>query len=247
VAGPLGRTFASSERLSECAVSQIATGTATVVLAAGLIATLAPVLAGQGEIEVVGICSDGAEVIGTIAQLRPDVALLSANVPGLSLIELLRQMKARVYPTKTLIVTDLCDHEFIGAILRNGAHGCLRPTASRGYLVKAILAVKRGDIWLERKLLARALTGLVRELDQAELPKADPIAGDSPNFSTLSQREKEIAALLAQGLTNKEIAKKLNVSNETIKKHLQKIFDKLGVHRRTQVVLRQLCERLIIS
>jgi DNA-binding NarL/FixJ family response regulator len=244
VAGPLSR--ASSQRFRKCA-SEISTGTTTVVLAAGLIATLAPVLAEQGEIKVVGICSDGAEVIATIAQLRPEVALLSADVAGLSLIELLRQMKARAYATKTLIVTDLCDHEFIGAILRNGAHGCLRPTASRGCLVKAILAVKRGDIWLERKLLAQALTGLVRELDQAELPKADPIAGDSPNFSTLSQREKEIAALLAQGLTNKEIAKKLNVSNETIKKHLQKIFDKLGVHRRTQVVLRHLCERLIIS
>jgi DNA-binding NarL/FixJ family response regulator len=246
VAGPLGRTFASSERLSECAVSEISTGTATVVLAAGL-TTLASALVHHDVIELLGVCRDGGDALAIVGRLCPDVLLVPAELKGLSLSVLLRQMKARAYATKTLIVTDLCDHEFVDAILRNGASGCLRPTASRGYLVKAILAVKRGDIWLERKLLAQALTGLVRKLDRGELPKVDRGAGDSPNFSTLSQREKEIAALLAQGLTNKEIAKKLSVSNETVKKHLQKIFDKLGVHRRTQVVLRQLCERLNIS
>jgi DNA-binding NarL/FixJ family response regulator len=242
----LGRALSSSDPLHERAASQIATGTATVVLTAGL-TTLASALVHHELIELLGVCRDGADVLATVGRLYPDVLLVPAEMGGLSLIALLGQMKARVCATKTLIVTDRCDHEFIGVILRKGAHGCLRPTTSPAYLVKAILAVKRGDIWLERKILAEALIGLVSDLDQAQPPKAHPIAGDSRNFPTLSPREREIAMLIAQGLTNKEIAKKLNLSNETVKKHLQKVFDKLGVHRRTQVVLRQLCERLIVS
>jgi hypothetical protein len=112
----LGRALSSSDPLHERAASQIATGTA--VLTAGL-TTLASALVHHELIELLGVCRDGADVLATVGRLYPDVLLVPAEMGGLSLIAL-GQMKARVCATKTLIVTDRCDHEFIGVILRKG-------------------------------------------------------------------------------------------------------------------------------
>jgi DNA-binding NarL/FixJ family response regulator len=106
------------------------------------------------------------------------------------------------------------------------------------------LTVKSGEIWLERKILAKALGDLIEEMDLIALPQSSP--GYCPSPLVFTDREKEIVVLLSKGLTNKEIAEKLSVSKETVKMHLKHIFDKLGLHRRAQVVLHQLCQRLII-
>lgn len=231
----------SSERGNRRAAPKAVTGTTTLLLGPGLASTLTHILTHRN-IEV-AVCNRSAEILNKVGQLRPDVMLLPADVEG-SLVTL-RDLRARAYATKTLIVTACCDHQFIATILRHGASGCVRPTSSPAYLVKAILAVKRGDIWLERNILARALGDLVREIDLRRQPESNPDYSQNP--LVLTDREKEIVRLLAKGLTNKEIAEKLSVSKETVKMHLKHIFDKLGVHRRAQVVLHQLCQRLIVS
>jgi DNA-binding NarL/FixJ family response regulator len=93
--------------------------------------------------------------------------------------------------------------------------------------------------------LANALADLSREIERRGTLEEKPNSADSRKLSLLSQRERQIVPLLAEGLTNKEIAQKLKISGETVKKHLKNVFDKLGVHRRTQVVLRQLYDRRV--
>jgi RNA polymerase sigma factor (sigma-70 family) len=225
--------------------SEIRMGTATVVLGVRLTATVGSVLFGNEGIELLGVCRDGAEAMMTVARLRPDVLLVPAEMEGLSLVALLRQMRAQAYATKTLVVTERCDRQFICPILLHGAKGCVHPGSSPAYFAKAILAVKNGDIWLERGILANALADLSREIERRGTLEEKPNSADSRKLSSLSQRERQIVALLAEGLTNKEIAQKLKISGETVKKHLKKVFDKLGVHRRTQVVQRQLCDRRV--
>jgi DNA-binding NarL/FixJ family response regulator len=216
---------------------------ATVVLAAWLTATVGSVLSGEDRIELLGVCRDGADAMMTVARLRPDVLLIPAELEGLSLVALLSEMRARAYETKTLVVTERCDCQFIFPILLHGAKGCVHPGSSPAYFAKAILAVKNGDIWLQRRILANALAELLsREIEWRGTLEEKPSLADSRKLSLLSQRESQMVRLVAEGLTNKEIAQKLKISGETVKKHLKNVFYKLGVHRRTQVV-RQLGER----
>ena len=116
----------------------------------------------------------------------------------------------------------------------------MRSTSSAVDVLKAVAAVKIGDIWLERRLLADAVTGLIGDRSSDE-------SAEGTNSCSLTVRENAIVALLVRGLTNKEIAKELDLGVETVKKHLKSIFSKLGVRRRTQVVLSQLCDHISLS
>jgi DNA-binding NarL/FixJ family response regulator len=220
---------------------QVSGETATVVVAVALSRTLVPVFAEQREVTLIGVCDPSTDSLGRVTTLNPDVLLLAADMERPSLFEFLREIQGRAI--KTLIVTDRCDPEFIGTILRYGARGCLRTVFSYPYVIKAILAVKRGDIWLERKLLAEAVAALIEGADTAGIRAAER---DRHSYSLLTSRERRIVALLSAGLTNKEIANQLSVSIETVKKHLRTIFLKLGVRRRTQVVLSRLCDRIMV-
>jgi len=238
---------ASSRRPSDVAfpdASKDSDEAATVVLPVGLVSRLAPIFAKRRKVKLIGVFSPSTDSASKVAQLNPDVLLLAADMGRPSLFQFLRQMQAQACVSKTLIVTDRFDHEFIGTILRFGAKGCLRTISSPPYVVKAILAVRGGDIWLERKLLAQAVAGLITKSGGRGPGGADR---NSPTYSSFTSREREIVALLRTGLTNKEIAKELNVSTETVKKHLRTIFLKLGVRRRTQVVLSRLCDQIIVS
>jgi DNA-binding NarL/FixJ family response regulator len=212
----------------------------TVVIAVGLASRFAGIFAEAGQVELIGVCDPIAEMPRKLARLNPDVLLLDGDVEQPALLRLLRAVQTPPYAAKPLIATDRCDREFIGMILRHGARGCLRSASSDSDVLKAILAVESGDIWLERKLLAKALTGLIGERSLNE-------TADSTNSCLLTIRESSIVALLVKGLTNKEIAKELDVSVETVKKHLKSIFSKLGVRSRTQVVLNQLSDRILMS
>ena len=102
------------------------------------------------------------------------------------------------------------------------------------WLGKAVLAVRGGDVWLERGVLSGTLIRLV-QAQGARPPAREPLPADFR--SALTARESEIVAFVAEGLTNKEVARRLCVSHETIKKHLKKVFVKLGVRHRTEVIL----------
>jgi DNA-binding NarL/FixJ family response regulator len=218
------------------------TDTATVLIGPGLASTVTNSLK-KANLQLVGVCDHSAEILSKVGQVRPDVLLLP-HAEISSLAPVLRELRARARATKTLIATARCDYRFIATILRHGASGCVRPDSSPAYFAKAIFAVKGGDIWLERRILAKALGDLIEEIDLRALPQSGP--GYSPRPLVLTDREKEIVGLLAKGFSNKEIADELGVSKETVKMHLKHVFEKLGVHRRAQVMLHQVCQRLII-
>ncbi len=224
---------------SSSAASNIGANAASVVVGGSLSRNLARIFARDGQIELLGICSRRAEIVSNVESQSPDVLLLARDIEQSGLAKLLRQIQARS-TTKILILTDRRDPGFVETILRYGVKGCVRTATVGDYVVKAIVAVKRGDVWLERKTLAEAVTALVAKLNFGSSSGAQVGQADRRNRLSLTSRESDVVALLAQGLTNKEIAKALHVGTETVKRHLRNIFIKLGVHRRTQVVRNQL-------
>jgi len=212
----------------------------SVVLGGVLSRNLAHTFARQnGRIKLLGVCRRSVEILRAIESRNPDVLLLARPITQFGLIKLLRQIHARS-PINILILTNCRDPDFIETILRCGVKGCVRTRSVGDDLAKAIAAVKQGEVWLERKILSEALSTLIAELDPVHWSGAQTPKADLRSVLSLTHRESEIVAILAQGLTNKEIAKALNVSAETVKKHLQNIFAKLGVHRRTQVLRNRL-------
>jgi DNA-binding NarL/FixJ family response regulator len=209
---------------------------ATLLLADLRFAQLAPRLAQRHGVRVVASCARGADLVGTASELCPDVLLVAAESAGslLGLGSLLRSLRLRARATKVLVVSERRDSEFVCTILRHGARGRVRPGAGFDELGKAILAVRNGDVWLERGVLSGTLIRLV-QAQGARPPARKPLPADFR--STLTARESEIVAFVAEGLTNKEVARRLYVSHETIKKHLKKVFVKLGVRHRTEVIL----------
>lgn len=216
-----------------------ASSAATVVVGGPLSRDLARVFARHRQIHLVGVCRRSTELLHAVETRGPDVLLLLATQTSqFVLVKLLRQIQARC-TTKILILTNRRDPDFIETILRYGAKGCVRTTVG-DYVVRAIVAVQRGEVWLERKILANALSALIAELDMGSASDTQSGQVNWRSRLLLTRREREIVALLVHGLTNKEIARTINVSTETVKKHLKNIFNKLGVHRRTQVVRSQL-------
>jgi DNA-binding NarL/FixJ family response regulator len=210
--------------------------TASVVVGGPLSRTLARIVAQDRHIELLRVCRRSAELLRAVEARHPDVLLLAARSAQSGLVSLLQEIHAHCN-TRILILTDRRDPEFIETILRYGVKGCVRTRSAGHHVVKAIASVRAGDFWLERKVLAEALAVLITELD---MDRAAEIQIGRSNHVWLTNREGEIVALLTQGLTNKGIAKALDISAETVKKHLKNIFAKFGVHRRTQLVRRQL-------
>lgn len=213
-----------------------AVGGATLLLADLRFAASAPLLAQRHGVRVVATCARGADLADSASELCPDVLLVAAEYAGslLGLGHLLRRLRARARDTKVLIVSERRDCDFVCMILRLGARGRVDPGAGLDELGKAILAVRDGDLWLERWVLSGRLIRLV------QAPQPMPCARRRPPADlrvALTARESEVVGFVARGMTNKEVARRLSVSHETIKKHLKRVFVKLGVRHRTEVVL----------
>lgn len=211
-------------------------GGATLLLADLRFAGLAPLLAQLHGVRVVATCPRGTDLVGAVSEFCPDVLLVAAESAGslLGLGTVLRRLRLRAPGTKVLVVSERRDSEFVCMILRHGAQGRVRPGAGPDELGKAILAVRGGDVWLERWVLSGTLIRLVQAQGSGP-PARRPLPADFR--SALTARESEIVAFVAEGLTNKEVARRLSVSHETIKKHLKKVFVKLGLHHRAEVIL----------
>lgn len=176
-------------------------------------------LAGEGDFEVVGEARDGREAVDKAAFLEPDVILMDLRMPvldGVAATELIRTARSE---TQVLILTT---YDTDGDILRAldvGAVGCLLKDSPREGLFRAVRAAARGE-----SVLAPAVLSLVMSRMRA------------PAAETLSDREVEVLRLVARGASNKEAARKLFISETTVKTHLSHIFTKLGVDDRTAAV-----------
>jgi DNA-binding NarL/FixJ family response regulator len=173
------------------------------------------------DIELVGTAADGVEAVALAAELAPDVVLMDLEMPRLDGIEATRQVLADHPRTAVLVLTSFSDRPRILGAIEAGACGYLLKDVAADEVAEGIRAAARGESPIDPRAARTILTA------QAE---PDPGAG-------LSAREGEVLALLVEGLPNKLIARRLEISEKTVKTHLTSIFRTLGVTDRTQAAL----------
>jgi len=179
-------------------------------------------------VTVVGEAGDGEEAVQKASDLKPDVVIMDVAMPKLNGIEATRQIKVNNPRVAVLILSAYDDDEYVFALLKAGAAGYLLKSVSGDELTRAIQAVYKGEPVLD-PVVARKVVNYFR------IP--GKVKGLERPSEHLSERETDIIKLAAQGMTNKDIADKLHLSNRTVEGHLRTIFNKLGVGSRTEAVL----------
>ncbi len=193
------------------------------------------VLAQESAISVVGAV-DGHQASSIAEALRPDILLLAVNRPGQAALDMLPVIRKQSPNTHVLILSEESDDEFIGNALQLGAKGCVSKTVDHKDLVKAVRTIYVGEMWVGRKLLAGVLENLRQKTQEMNQPFSEA-------QSTLTIREQEIVGWVIQGMTNKQIAARLEISDKTVKAHLSNIFSKLKINRRLQLALYRIVEK----
>ncbi|WP_406371747.1 response regulator transcription factor [Streptomyces sp. NBC_01550] len=181
-------------------------------------------------IEVVGEAVDGRQAIAQAAALRPDVVLMDIRMPELNGIEATREIVANDAAAKVLVLTTFDLDEYVYQALRAGASGFLLKDASARQLADGVRVVAAGEALLAPTVTRRLITEFSR-LAGGPRPPALARIGD------LTERETEVLVLIAQGLSNAEIASHLVVAESTIKTHVSRILVKLGLRDRTQAAV----------
>jgi DNA-binding NarL/FixJ family response regulator len=189
-------------------------------------------LGAQPDIEVVGEALDGREAVDQVAELRPDVVLMDIRMPGMNGLEATRKIAAdreEGEGARVLILTTFDLDEYVYEALRAGASGFLLKDASARQLADAVRIVAAGEALLAPTVTKRLLSEFTR-LGAPRAPRMDRI-------EALTERETEVLALIAQGLSNGEIAARLVVSEATVKTHVSRVLVKLGLRDRTQAAV----------
>jgi DNA-binding NarL/FixJ family response regulator len=184
----------------------------------------------EPDLSVVGEAGDGAEAVRVANELRPDVVLMDVRMPNVDGIEATRQLAGDGGPA-VLVLTTFEDDEYVFGALRAGASGFLLKDAGPDVLVAAIRSVARGESLVDPAVTRRLVERWV------ELEQAAPAAAEPPPDLGLTEREREILVGLASGLSNRELATRLFVSEATIKSHVSSLLTKLGVRSRVQAVI----------
>jgi DNA-binding NarL/FixJ family response regulator len=190
---------------------------------------LVVMLQGAGEFEVVGEACDGQEAIRLAEELRPDVILIDVQMPGVGGIEATRQIKKRVPTAQVVILSSFDQDEYIYRSIQAGAKGYVLKDSELEELLDVVRAAARG----ESLLPAHIATKLVKRVSAAQRGHG------------LTKREYEVLCFLAKGQRNREIAKRLNITERTVKNHVTQIIAKLGVKSRTEAVTKALKDKLI--
>jgi DNA-binding NarL/FixJ family response regulator len=183
-------------------------------------AGLERLLATADDIEVVGGAADGAEAIALAAEAGPDVVLMDLSMPNVDGIEATRAILAANDDVQVVVLTSLADRERILAALDAGAIGYLLKDSEPEELIEGVRAAARGESPLDPKA-ARAVLSARAVRERAEL----------------SVREREVLRCVAEGMPNKVIARELGISEKTVKTHLTRVFQQIGVTDRTQAAL----------
>ena len=182
----------------------------------------AALLAGDERIEVVGLAGDGREAVALAERRRPDVVLLDLNMPGMDGLQACARLRDGGGP-EVLMSTVSEEEPDLYAALRVGAAGYLTKDVPPAELIEAVLAVARGEPRIAPAMASRMLA----DLGRGEVPPEDPL-------ERLSDREREVLALLAEGLRNREIAERLVISEPTVKTHVRHVLEKLRIRNRAE-------------
>ena len=182
----------------------------------------------DGGFEVVGQAADGAEAVRLAREQHPDVLLLDLAMPRASGLDALRELSASGAGPKVLVLTVAIDDAQIVEALELGARGVVLKEAATELLFKAIRSVVAGQYWVGRD----TVTDIVRLLRER---RASAARHEPTPAERLTPRERGIVALVAAGASNREVAEKLSLAEDTVKHHISNIFDKVGVSNRAEL------------
>jgi len=198
---------------------------------------LCRLLALEEDFEVVAQASDGRQVLDVLQQYEPDILLLDLKMPGLDGLTTLQKLQAARNKTRVIVLTASDDkNEFVQA-MKLGTSGIVLKQTATELLIKSIRKVHAGEIWLDSHTTAAVIRQFVAAEQPISAPPPPPPMPRERERSPLSQREREIVALVAQGFKNKEMAEKMFISEQTVKNHLHNICDRLGVSERVELAL----------
>lgn len=196
-------------------------------------------LQANGQMKVIAEAKDGIEALNMVRTLRPDIMLLDLAMPKMPGMEALRQLTGETAPTTTriIVLTGLIDKRQILEALQLGARGVVLKDAVVDHLSACVRAVMQGQYWLDGRPVQN-LVQVLRDLAAQTAPPPRKTFGLTP-------RELEVVSLITEGSTNKHIAQTFGISEETVKRHLTNIFNKLGVGNRLELALFALNHNLL--
>lgn len=194
------------------------------ILRAGLVRLLGE----EKDIEVVGEAENGREAVQKALELHPDIVLMDIGMPVMNGMEATKQIKKRDADVKVLVLTMHDNEEYLFQVLQAGAAGYVLKKAADSDLVNAIHVVSRGDCFLYPSAAKMVVEDYLNKLKHGQEPTS--------SFDTLTDREREILTLVAEGHTNREIAETLFISVKTVETHKANIMEKLNLHKRAELV-----------
>jgi DNA-binding NarL/FixJ family response regulator len=193
-------------------------------------------LQGQSDVAVVGEAEDGRQAVQRCQELRPDVILMDIAMPGLGGYEATLEIRRLMPNIRVLVLTQYDNKEYVLRFLRAGAAGYVVKKAVATELVSAIRAVARGETYLH----AAVAGAVVQDYLGGERPTEEDV------YDRLSEREKQVLKLIAEGSTNKEIASVLDIAVKTVMAHRTNLMAKIGAHSRTDIFKFALRKGLIV-
>ncbi|MGH9573615.1 MAG: response regulator [Candidatus Acidiferrales bacterium] len=196
---------------------------------------LRKLLEGAEDVQIIGEAANGVECTKMLAKLKPDILLLDLRMPEKDGLGVLEEVNFDTTGTRVIVLTAAEDDRDVVRAMRLGARGVVLKQSASDLLLKSIRKVADGEIWLDNRMTAEVIDAFKKSSE----------AGSRREKPLLSDREKEIVQLVAQGFRNREIGEKLFISEQTVKNHLHNIFDKLGVSDRLELALYAIHHRLI--
>ena len=172
------------------------------------------------DLEVIGEAGDGAEALAMVSELSPDVVVLDVNMPEKSGLEVTMELREEAHPARVLILSMHDDPEYVLQAVRSGADGYVLKDVSPAELRDAVAAVHEGRDYFTARVTQQLSVALRKEIEEEQL---------RTRLSSLTNREREVLLLVAQGLTNREIGEQLEISPRTVETHRERVMGKLRI------------------